>query len=68
MNIGKSLKVAMAIHGISNKKLAKDIKESEVNVSRWRSDYSGVDNTKLNILAGYFDMKVSEFIALGEDK
>lgn len=65
MDAGKSLRVAMAMRGVKNKKLAEDMGVSNQQVTNWLSGPVGLGNIKS--LSEYFGMKVSAFIALGED-
>ena len=66
MNIGKSTRIAMAKRGIRGNELAKQLGMSTSAVSILLSrPYS--DGKRVAQLAAFFDMKVSEFIALGED-
>lgn len=66
MNIAKSLNVALALKGMTRVALAKSM-----NVTT-QSIYSVINRDKTNTaslkkIADALDMKVSEFIALGED-
>jgi DNA-binding Xre family transcriptional regulator len=66
MDVGKSVRVAMAMRGIRNNQLAErlQVTASTVSVMLSRPTCSG---QTLQNLANTFNMKVSEFIALGED-
>lgn len=66
MNIGKSIKVALALRSKRSKDLAKALGVTNPTVSTMctRETASGQMLIKL---ATAFDMKVSEFVALGED-
>ena len=66
MNIGKSIKVALAVKGMKAKDLASTLGVTAPTVSSMciRETASG---QMLIMLARSFDMKVSEFVALGED-
>ena len=66
MNIGKSMRVAMAMRGMRSSQLAErlGVAASTVSVMASRRTCSGA---VLQKLAAVFDMKVSEFVALGED-
>lgn len=66
MNLRKSIKVALAQRGISQKSLADQIGMSETGISQLAAQKSCTGAT-LQKLATAFDLKVSEFIALGED-
>lgn len=66
VNLRKSIKVALAQRGISQKALAKQLGMSETGLSQLAAQTSCTGAT-LQKLADAFDMKVSEFVALGED-
>ena len=65
MNLGNSLKIALTKANISQSKLATDFCISRQTVSRWAKSGNMTKETIID-LAGYFNMKPSEFIALGE--
>lgn len=66
MNVGKSIKVAMAMKGIKQNELARQLQVGDVYMSRLaNSEHAGMGT--VNKLAHTFGMKVSEFVALGED-
>lgn len=66
MNIGKSIKIALAKKGMKSKDLAKVLGVTGPTVSTMttRTTASG---QMLNRLAAAFDMPVSEFVALAEE-
>lgn len=66
MNIGKSIKVALAVKGMKAKDLAATLGVTAPTVSSMcaRETASG---QMLIMLGRAFDMKVSELVALGED-
>jgi len=65
MDLGKSLRIALAKDGTSQITLANDLDVTKQVISLWvRSGNITRDN--IRVLAKYFNMKVSEFIALGE--
>ena len=66
MNIGKSTRIAMAMRGMRSKDLAKvlGVTQSSMSVLLARETSTG---GQIKNLAAAFDMKVSEFVALGED-
>lgn len=66
MNLGKSISVARAKHGLQVKELAKRLGMSPTSLSQLSGQTSCTGAT-LQKLAKAFDMKVSEFVALGED-
>lgn len=66
MNAGKSIKVAMAKRDITQKDLAERMGVSRQYVSQMiGSEQIGIGT--INKLAETFGMKVSEFLALGEE-
>lgn len=66
MNIGKSIKVALAKKDMNQQDLAEKMKVSKPYVSQLAGrEHAGMGTVVL--LADVFDMKVSDFIALGED-
>jgi transcriptional regulator with XRE-family HTH domain len=66
MNLGKSINVARAKHGLKAKELAERLGMTQTSLSQLSAQTSCTGAT-LQKLAAAFDMKVSEFIALGED-
>ena len=65
MNLGKSLKIAIATKEIKTKDLADGLLVSRQQVSNWKRTGS-ISSSRLVDICKYFDMEVSEFIALGE--
>ncbi len=65
MNLGISLKMALAKRPMKNKMLAEMIPTSEQQVSNWISN-GNISAKNLKRICELLDMKVSEFIALGE--
>lgn len=66
MNVGKSIKVALAKREMNQADLAEKMKASRPYISQLAGrEHAGMGTVVL--LADAFDMKVSEFIALGED-
>ena len=66
MNLGISLKVAIARSGYNNKILAEMIPTSPQQVSNWITS-GAIKSKNLERICELLNMKVSEFIALGED-
>lgn len=66
MNIGKSLKIALLKHNMEQADLAEKIGIHQSNISRISCGKTITTET-LARLAGAFNMKVSEFLAIGED-
>lgn len=66
MNVGKSLKISLAMKGIKQSDLAAKVGMTTVWISRLaNSEKAGMGSVEM--LAKALDMKVSEFLALGED-
>ena len=66
MNVGKSIKVALAKKDMNQQDLAAKLKVSKPYVSQLAGkEHAGMGTVVL--LADAFDMKVSEFLSLGED-
>lgn len=66
MNVGKSIKVALAQKCMSQAELAKRMGLTHTWVSALANKPKASTAT-LEALSAQFDMKVSEFLALGED-
>lgn len=66
MNVGKSIKVALAKREMNQQDLAEKMKVTKPYVSQLAGKAHAGMGT-VSILAEAFDMKVSEFLALGED-
>lgn len=67
MNLSKSLRLVIAEKGIKHKDLAKALGTSSQQVSNWLKNGS-IKQSSIIAIADYFEMPVSEFIAIGEDK
>ncbi len=67
MNIAKSVRVATAMRGITQKQMAALANINEVNLSKMINGKHGVSSEQLSRMAEAVDMKVSEFVALGEE-
>jgi len=65
MNIGRSTKIALASSGHTNEWLASQMGVTTSQASRIKGQKSA-SGLSMESLAKVFDMKVSEFIALGE--
>lgn len=66
MNIGKSIKVALAQRNMKQNQLADRLGKS----ARWinlLANSKGASTETITMLAAAFDMKASEFVALGEE-
>lgn len=66
MNLRKSIKVALAQGGISQKLLAEQLHMTQSSMSQLAAQESCTGAT-MKKLAKAFGLKVSEFIALGEE-
>lgn len=66
MNVGKSIKVALAKKGMSQAELAKRMGLTHTWVSALANKPKASTAT-IEALAAQFDMRVSEFVMLGED-
>lgn len=66
MNLRKSIKTALAQRDMSQKALAEKLGMRETSISQLAAQTSCTGAT-LQKLAEAFEMKVSEFVALGED-
>lgn len=66
MDVGKSIKVALAKRGMNQTQLAKQMGCTQVWISRLANSRTSAMPT-VESLASAFGMKVSDFIALGEE-
>jgi transcriptional regulator with XRE-family HTH domain len=66
MNIGKSIKVALAMKGMTQKELAKRLDITPPALSQLAGQESCTGAT-IGRLATALQMKASEFVALGEE-
>lgn len=66
MNVGKSLKMALAKRDMNQTQLAEKLKCTQVWINRLANSESASMAT-VTQLAEAMDMKVSDFIKLGED-
>lgn len=66
MDIGKSIRVAMAMRGLRGNQLAERLQVTAPTISVMLGRKTCAGQT-LQDLASIFGMKVSEFVALGED-
>ena len=67
MNIPKSIRVAMAKHEVSRQQLTASTGIHETNISKMMNGKYGISADQVELFAKAFDMKVSDFIKLGED-
>lgn len=66
MHLGISLKMALAKRPMRNKTLSELMEVSEPNISRWIKTGS-IKMNDVKRICEILDIKVSEFIALGEE-
>ena len=66
MDVGKSLKVAIAMRGINQKQFSEGMKISRQVASNWMNT-GNMKLSNLNLVCAFLKMKVSFFIALGEE-
>lgn len=66
MNVGKSIRVALAKKGMTHKQLAEQLGMRQTSLSQLAAQTSCTGAT-IEKLANAFEMKASEFVALGED-
>jgi len=68
MNIGKSLKIALALKEVKQKDLAEYLDVHHQAVSRWcQSEDQGMHLHTLNQICDFLGMTPSELLSLGED-
>ena len=66
MNLSKSLKIACAQNDVYQRDVAKQLGITETNLSLL-NEKKFINVNNLRKLADYFNMPISEFIALGEE-
>lgn len=66
MDIGKSMRVAMAMRGLRNNQLAEKMGVTQATISVMLSRRTCTGQALIQ-LCEIFDMKASEFLRLGED-
>lgn len=67
MNLAKSIKRALINANMTQRSLAKNLKTTPAHMSRLANGKAHMNTLVLGKVASFFDMKVSEFVALGED-
>ncbi len=65
MHYGKSLVIAMALKGVSNKNLAEYLKQAPQTVSSWKRSGS-IKQITLVKICKFLEMEVSDFVKLSE--
>ncbi len=68
MNLGRSLRIALAVRGMTQNDLAVKLDCAQSNISYWMSRQSRINLNTVQRLSEGLDYRVSEFIALGEEK
>lgn len=66
MNTGKSLRICLVKHDMSQTKLAQELNVSRASINRFCRTESMSMNS-IQRFAEYFGISVNEFIALGEE-
>lgn len=66
-NIGKCIRIALAYKGWKQGDLAKKLRVQPAAISNLATNRTSPNIDTVQNLAAAFDMKLSEFIALGED-
>lgn len=67
MNLAKSLKKALLERNMSQLDLARKLEITPVHLNRLANDKAQMSPAIMERIAGQFGMKVSDFVALGED-
>lgn len=67
MNLAKSIKLALVNANMTQRTLAKSLKTTPAHMSRLANGKAHMNTQVLAHVARLFGMKVSEFVALGED-
>ena len=65
MDLSKSLRMVIAEKGIKHKDLAKSLNTTSQQVSNWLGT-GGIKQSSIVEICEFFEIPVSEFIALGE--
>jgi len=66
MNIGRSIRIAQEIRGVSNVAIASNFKVHCQQVSRWRNS-KDMKISLVSSLSKYFNMSLDEFLGLSND-
>lgn len=66
MNVGRSLKMALAKKGMKQSELASKLKHTRQWISRLANS-NNASMATIEAVSSALDMKASEFLALGED-
>lgn len=65
VDIGKCVRVAQEVRGISSKNMAADFKTTKQQVWRWRNA-EDMKLSQIEKLAEYFKMSLDQFLAIGD--
>jgi len=65
VNIGKCVRVAQEMRGVSSKQMAADFKTTKQQVWRWRNA-EDMKLSKIEELAEYFKMTLNQFLTVGD--
>ena len=66
MNIGKSINIGCALFNCNKNELAASIGKSVVTVSQYANGHTDPSMKSLELMAEFFNVKVSTFIEWGE--
>ena len=67
MNLAKSLKFALIAHDMTQAELAEKVGSKPAYISNLATGRSNLQGEMLKKIAAALDMKVSDFVKLGED-
>lgn len=67
MNLAKSIKLALIEKGMTQAQLATKVESKPAYISNLATGRSNLQGEMLKKVAAAFDMKVSDFVRLGED-
>ena len=65
VDIGKCVRVAQEMRGVSTKQMAADLKTTKQQVWRWRNA-EDMKLSKIEELAEYFDITLYQFLTIGD--
>ena len=65
IDIGKCVRVAQEMRGVSSKQMAVDLKTTKQQVWRWRNA-EDMKLSKIEELAEYFKMTLNQFLTVGD--
>lgn len=67
MNIGKSINIACSKYGKLKKDLARHVGVSTQTMSNWSKGHCEPSHFHIDMMAEYFGIKTSAFVALSEE-